>query len=235
MKRWLGFAAAIAMVAIVAGSASAQDQQRQRRPGGGQPGGGFGGGRGMTADPVFLLGQESVQKELSLSEEQVKKVKDFQEKRRAAFQQGGGGGFGNREEMQKRMEEMRKENEKFVGDTLKPEQAKRLNQISLQQRGAGAINDAKIQDDLKFSDEQKEKVKAINEDAARSRRDLGFQPGQPPSEEQRAKMAELNKATNEKLQNILTADQKAKWKEMTGEEFKGKIEAPQFRRPGGGQ
>ncbi len=234
MKRWFGFAAALVVVALAASVASAQEQQQQRQRGQGRgQGGGFGGGMGgMGADPIFLLGQESVQKELTLTEDQIKKVKDLQEKRRSAFGAGGGGGAGgfDREAMQKRMEEQRKENDKFVADTLKPEQAKRLNQIVLQRRGAGALNDPKVQDEIKLTDEQREKIKAINEDMAKSRREL-FQPGQPPSEEARTKMQELTKATNDKLVAVLTADQKTKWTDMTGPKFEGKIETPQFGRP----
>jgi len=41
----------------------------------------------------------------------------------------------------------------------------------------------------------------------------------------------LNNAATEKTLGLLTADQKTKWKEMTGEPFKGEI---RFGPPGGG-
>jgi hypothetical protein len=44
--------------------------------------------------------------------------------------------------------------------------------------------------------------------------------------EVRAKMADLNKKMNEEVMKLLTAEQKAKWKELTGKPFKGKLEFP---------
>jgi Spy/CpxP family protein refolding chaperone len=205
MKRLALWAVALALVALVTPAAWAQRGGR-----GGRGGGGFG--------MVGLLGQQSVQKELNLSDEQVKKVQELQAKAREARQ---GLRDLSREERQAKMQELAKAGEKSVAGLLKPEQMKRLKQISLQLRGAGAFGNPEVAKALNLTDEQKEKLKAIQEETGRAVREL-FQGGGDRAE-MRKKMAELHKGANEKATALLTDDQKAKWKEMTGTPFKGEI------------
>jgi len=73
-----------------------------------------------------------------------------------------------------------------------------------------------IQDKLKLTNEQKEKVKTINQEAGEKMRDL-FQGGF--NEEARTKMTQLLKETMDKITGVMTDDQKKTWKEMTGEPF----------------
>jgi len=180
---------------------------------------------GFRPSPLMLLGQKSVQEELKLSPDQVQKVQAAVEKQMESFQ-----GFRDLsdEERGKKMQEMAKENEKFVADNLKPDQAKRLQQIALQQQGGRALSDEKVAKELNLTDDQKGKIKDILEDTGNQVREL-FQSGF--SEETRTKVRELNNAATEKTLGLLTADQKTKWKEMTGEPFKGEI---RFGPPGGG-
>jgi Spy/CpxP family protein refolding chaperone len=180
---------------------------------------------GFRASPLMLLGQKSVQEELKLSADQTQKIQAALEKQMESFQ--GLRDLGE-EERGKKIQEMAKENEKFVADNLKPEQAKRLHQIALQQQGGRAMADEKVAKELNLTDDQKTKIKDILEDTGNQVREL-FQNGF--SEETRTKMRELNSAATEKVLGILTADQKTKWKEMTGEPFKGEI---RFGPPGGG-
>jgi hypothetical protein len=217
MKRWYVLAATLVIVALATSSASAQ--QQPRRPGGG--GGGFG------ANPMMLLGQESVQQELKMSEDQISKVKAHQEKSLGSFRD-----FGNlsQEERQKKMQEIAQENEKFLGEVLKPEQKKRLDQIALQQRGGDALTDPKVQTALGITDDQKEKIKAIQEDFRKTLGDLRSAGGGGDRAEMAKKMQEMRTANSEKMLKLLTDDQKKKWEEMAGPKFTGKIE---FRRPGG--
>jgi Spy/CpxP family protein refolding chaperone len=215
---------AAAIVAMASSPALAQEQQRQRqRPGG--FGGGFGGGT------TFLLQQKSVQDELKLSEEQVKKIKELADKQRESFR---GLRDLSQEERRTKMQEAAKANEKAVAEILKPEQLKRVKQISLQQQGARALSNPEVATALNLTSEQKDKIKSIQEEARAARGQRG-QRGRP-DEETRKKLEEARKATNEKLMNVLTAEQKTKLKELSGEPFKGEIARPQFggnRRPGG--
>lgn len=228
--RKLGRLALVAAVVAMASSAAlAQEQQRQRqrqRPGGGAGFGGFGGGT------TFLLQQESVQKELKLSEEQVKKIKELSEKQRESFR---GLRDLSQEERRTKMQEAAKANEKAVGEILKPEQLKRVKQISLQRQGARALSNPEIAKVLNLTSEQTDKIKKIQEEARAGRGQRGQ--GGRLDEEARKKLEEARKATNEKIMGVLTAEQKTKLKEMTGEPFKGEITRPQFgggnRRPGG--
>jgi hypothetical protein len=209
-------------------SALAQERQRGQRQQGqrGQRGGfagGFGGGT------LFLLNQKSVQDELKLSEEQVKKAKELSDKQREAF---GGLRDLSQEERRTKIQEQAKATDKAVAEVLKPEQMKRVKQISLQQQGARALSNPEVATALKLTDEQKDKVKSIQEEArtALGQRGQRGQRGRP-SEEELKKLQEARKATNEKLMNVLTDEQKTKWKELSGEPFKGEISRPQFRRP----
>jgi Spy/CpxP family protein refolding chaperone len=218
MKKLSSLMAVAVVLAVATSPALAQRGQRQ----------GFGGGFG--ASPVMLLGQKSVQDELKLTEEQVKKVTQLAEGQRG----GGRGDFANlsREEIQKRMQERAQASQKAINEILKPEQSKRLNQITLQQRGATALSDAQVAEQLKLTAEQKQKVQAIQEDAQTAMREL-FQGGGGNREELQKKMQDFRNSNNEKLMKVLTEEQKTKWKEMQGEPFKGQITFGPGRRGGG--
>lgn len=234
MKRLALSVLALALGAVLASPAFAQP------PGGGR---GFGGGFGRMNE-MMLLGVESVQKELGLSQDQIAKIRERGERaRQGGFQQFQGL---SREEIQQRMEEMRKETEKFLSETLKPEQQKRLKEIALQVqiRNAGllaALMNPENAEKLGITDEQREDFRRLMEDGRRFREELGLggRGGgggfQPPTEEQRKKLEDFRKSQDEKVQKILTDAQKSKLKELTGAEFKGEIPNPfgGGRRPGG--
>lgn len=202
-------AAAVVVMAVSPALAQAQQQR-----GGGR---GFGGG----GIPLFYLTQKSVQEELKLSDEQVKKVTELQEKQREAFQ-----GFGDlsQEERRTKMQEMAKTQNEAITKLLKPEQLKRAKQIALQQQVsrtlAFTLSNEEIAKALNITDEQKEKVRDIQSKAREETQGLGR------DEEGFKKRQEIMKATNEKVMGVLTAEQKAKLKEMQGEPFKGEIANP---------
>lgn len=209
MKSGMRIALVAAVVALSASSVLAQEQQRQRQ---GRGFGGMGGG-GI----LFLLGQKSVQEELKLSDEQIKKVQEMSEKQRESMQ---GLRDLDQEERRTKMQELTQASQKAVAQTLKPEQLKRAKQIALQQ--PNAITGEEVAKELNITDEQKEKMREIRMQSFEEMRDLGR------DEEGAKKRQELTKATNEKMLAVLTAEQKAKLKELQGEPFKGKIERPQF-------
>src|SRR5947207_902846 len=105
MRRWNLIVSAFVVTLCVVGLASAQ------RPGGGPPGG------GLRNDPLALINNESVKKELDISDEQIEKLPDAVQK--------------------------------ALAGVLNPKQLKRLEQIQLQQRGAAAMQEAKVVDRLK--------------------------------------------------------------------------------------
>jgi Spy/CpxP family protein refolding chaperone len=212
MKRLVQITLAAAVVAMAVSPALAQQQQRQR---------GFGGFGGMST--IYLLGQKSVQEELKLSEEQVKKITELQEKQRESFQ---GLRDLSQEERRTKMQEMVKAQSEAVAKILDAKQHKRAMQISLQQQVkfglAFALNNEELAKSLKVTDEQKEKIREVQRSAFEQMRDLGR------DEEGRKKREELMKTANEKVEGALTSEQKTKLKEMQGEPFKGEIQRPQF-------
>jgi Spy/CpxP family protein refolding chaperone len=201
---------AAAVVALVASPALAQ-----RR----------GGGRfGMSG--ISLLSQKSVQDELKLTEDQVKKVAEANEKRRAAFQeirnlQG--------EERTQKLQELAKEGAKTIAGILNEEQAKRFKQISLQVRGVLAVADPAMAGELKITDDQKAKLTHLLDQAGKDLQKIREEAGDN-RDEARKKSAEYRKDLNEKVMQALTDEQKTKWKEMTGKPFKGEIRRGQRRR-----
>jgi Spy/CpxP family protein refolding chaperone len=213
------FVTAAAIAALAVSPALAQ------RP---RPGAGSGAGiSGLT-----LLGNKSVQEELKLTDDQVKKVTDLAKKQgtaRQALRELEG------EERAKKMQEMAKEGDKMVAEILKPEQAKRLKQIQLQQQGSQAFNNPEVAKELKFTDEQKSKLREIQQDAEKQRAALRQPGGGGDRTEAFKKMSEINKATTEKAMALLTPEQQATWKTLAGEPFKGEIRLFQGGggRPGG--
>jgi Spy/CpxP family protein refolding chaperone len=187
---------------------------------------------GNSFGKAMLLSQESVQKELKLSEEQLGKVKGIGGKQgeamREAFKELFQGG--NFEDMRKKLEEFAAKVNKEAEGVLDKDQNKRLDQISLQvtekQQGLyAALRYGKgVAEELKITDEQKGKIQDIQDELQKETAELFkslFQGGN--REEMRKKMQEATKNANDKMVKVLDDDQKKKLTELKGEEFKGEI------------
>jgi len=187
-------------------------------PGGGRGGfGGFGGGN--------LLSNKSVQEELKLTEEQVTKVKEFGDKLRTEFPRPEPGAQIDREKMAENMKKRTEMTATFVKDTLTEEQAKRYKQIQAQLGGImAAVNNEETAKALKITDEQKDKLKEINDQSRKDMQEL-FQGGGFRDPETQKKLQTLRKETGEKAMGVLTSEQKKSWEEMTGKPFEIKMEA----------
>jgi Spy/CpxP family protein refolding chaperone len=248
MKTLLRMMLSTALVVVFVANVSAQG-----RPGGG---GGFGmmGGRGGMSAYGMLAMSKPLQEELKLSEEQVKKIeeamKPINEKMREAFggggRPGGGGQRPSEEEMKKRADAMKAiadDTKKAVESAIKPEQSKRLSQINYQMMGTAAFSDEGVQKELKVTDSQKDKIKSISDELREDTMKIfqngpRLQFGQQPSEEDRKKMEENTKKTTalakeaaDKIDELMTDEQKKQWKEMIGE----KVDTAKFRPQFGGQ
>src|SRR5437588_832557 len=81
---------------------------------------------------LMLLRQKSVRQDLKIPKEEREKIFDFTYKQHEAAEQALKLAGAERKET---FEKMRKENEKFLEETLKPEQRKRLDQITMQVAG----------------------------------------------------------------------------------------------------
>jgi hypothetical protein len=217
----------------------------------------------IQRNPASLLTNEGVQKELKIDEDQAKALREKLAARSLGFGFGGKGGGGkgpNAEEAKERMtkfmdklgqlkdvpeekleakihEVFKDEIEGPMKDAeqiLKPDQIKRLKQISRQQNVLASLTDDDVVKELKIEDEQKTKLKKISHDLQEDLGELqraaggGGMGGFRVSPETREKMTALRKEATEKGVNVLTAEQKEKWKGLTGEPFEVKFE---FRRP----
>ena len=251
------------LVLVLAATAAHAQDAKKGRGGFGQGPGGFGGLGGFRASGAQLLGIAEVQKELSVSDEQKGLLEDMQAEMRRGFGGGGAGGFDFQnasdeerrkffEEMQKRGVEQAKKADEMISMILEPKQLDRLNQLKVQRDGVFGL----VQDDmakkLGLSDEQKEKMTKLRDDAM-PRFDGGgaggfqaFRNLQNASDEEKAaakaKMQEEGKKMQERMDKartdmlaVLTAEQKDTFDKLQGKKFE--FPGPQFGfgggRPGG--
>jgi serine/threonine protein kinase len=162
-----------------------------------------------------LLGQPAVQDDLGLSEEERQRVARLAKERRTASWEVR---RLDSQEARARIDGLAAQEKALVAG-LAPEQARRLKQIALQLRGAHAFGDAEVAGALGLTPEQREQVRAIEEGARRS---MGGppRPGGPHPEWPRS---DRLKDVSVDLLAVLTPDQEAKWKELTGEPLKGEV------------
>jgi hypothetical protein len=173
---------------------------------------------GSLTNAILLLDQKPIQEELKLDKEQAAKVADAFKKQlttRQAIRDL------EAEERPKKIAELDKESEKIALDILKPEQTKRFHQIALQVLGPRAFTRPQVIVALKLTDGQKVQVDEVLKEVANQVKGLR-QPGGNRSAVQK-KMRELAKAGQDKIVQTLSNDQKTKWKELTGETFKGEV------------
>jgi hypothetical protein len=214
MRAMLRGIVGLGVFALLAGPAFAQGR-------------GFGmfGGRGGIA---MLIGNASVQSELKLDDQQKEKAKEVADKNREKFQAARQGLEGlEGEERRTKFQELAKEvNEstlKAIGEFMKPEQITRLKQISYQERGAPAFSDPEVATKLNLTDSQKGDIKTIVDESNEQMRDLRQQ-FQDDREGAMKKMAEIRKATLEKVTAKLNDEQQKQWKELIGAPFEVKYE-----------
>ncbi|QYK56494.1 MAG: hypothetical protein KF733_03215 [Fimbriimonadaceae bacterium] len=214
-------------LAVFAALASAQ----------GRGGGGMMMGRGGGS--TFLLQRPDVQADLKLTSDQKSKLDALQAKMRDAMQgmRGNAGQGGDRQAMMQEFAKMRQENDKAVKEILTPQQAKRLDELDIQIAGNGVLVRPEIQEKLGLSDDQKKQIADLQQrmfDTMRETMDR-VQNQEIDREEAQAETQNLRKKNEEAMGAVLTAEQKAKLKELGGAPFKMDPNwRPQNRFGGGG-
>jgi Spy/CpxP family protein refolding chaperone len=102
--------------------------------------------------------------------------------------------------------------------SLSTEQSKRFDQICLQAHGLQAFASRCVDEKLKLTDDQKSKIREIVE---ASRSSFASAPNRDASEQERTearnKRAAAHKENMAKVQSLLTDDQKHAWQEVIGE------------------
>jgi hypothetical protein len=194
-----------------------------------------------------LLQAESVQNELKITDEQKGKIKELMGKLGEIVKQYmlGMGGLtpdqqkAKQQEMQKALVEGVKEAEKGMTEMLQPQQNERLRQIRLQIQGTAAVNDPEVAKSLELTDQQREQLKTINEQHKEQITKLIGQLRDTPPEQRAAKQAEIHekakqisKEAVEKIEQLLTAEQKQKLESLKGEKFDLSTLRPQHPGPG---
>jgi Spy/CpxP family protein refolding chaperone len=228
MRNSMRWVAAVSVALMVVSAATAQPPQRGQRGGG---------GFGNRTTPQFLLANEDVQKELKLTDEQKDKVKAFAPAQGQGGRGGAGGGGRQRGQGGQgggQNSEQAQAAEKFVKESLTADQQKRFKQIRVQVMGVPAFADEDVQTALKFTDDQKTKIKTLVDDYNKDVRELMPQRGQGGGggggnanfQEIAQKREALTKTYTEKAQAVLTADQKTAWKDYIGAEFKLQARRP---------
>lgn len=252
------FATAVLAVALLALVASDAFAQQPGRRGGGQGGpGGFGGrgggpggpggfgGRGGGDMTLSLLQMEPVQTELQIGPDQQEAIGKLVEQSRG--ERPDRSQFENMTDDERRQFFEQRQSEaaaraaqtkEKLEEVLLPEQMERLDQIALQLRGVGALNDDDIAGKLKITAEQKEKLQQVQEEQrskmGEKMREL-FSSGD--RENMREAFGKLREEMEEAVLAVLTSEQRSQFDEMKGDEF----EMPEgfgrggFGGPGGGR
>lgn len=219
-KSWM-IVAAIAAVAVMVQVSMAQ-------PGEGRRGRGIGGGFGGPPTPVRLLALKEVQDALKLTDDQINKLKDvnqrLREDMRALMQDGGG-----REQVQKLMEETTAK----VNEILDEGQQKRLLGIFVQVNGANAVLDPGVSKELNVTDDKKKQLEEIRQKNMDAMRELfrGARDQEGGREAIREKADKLREEEGKAMLAVLTSEQQTQLEELKGE--KVEIDLSQLRGPGG--
>ena len=179
---------------------------------------------GLRTRGLSLLQQESVQRDLGMSFDQVANITLISQKRqdaRDALKDA------TKEERDRKAIVESFEIDKEIRGLLDPEQLVRLKQVALQLRGTRAWGEDEVVKRLKLTHDQRVQLATIRDEYDTKRRDLQKVENK---QEQQKKSDEL-KTTEERLLAVLDATQLAKWQDMVGAPFAGEIKRPD-RGPG---
>jgi Spy/CpxP family protein refolding chaperone len=218
--------------------------------GGGGFGGGGSGGGGFASCRLAPLLQKPVQRELKLTANQLKKLRELQAKQEEGMRRMTAGInfetlFKSPDSLTKQYQELAATAEKTVDEILTVPQRQRLREISLQQRGGHALPDPDVAEALKLTEEQRQQIQTVQIEAGKELQTLAMHEmqglmefkgnpfdfrqafdkmgkGQKAFEKLVKKSEELSKSTSKKLLDVLTPEQTDEWKKLLGKPFKSK-------------
>jgi Spy/CpxP family protein refolding chaperone len=170
-----------------------------------------------TTIQLILLRQKSVQQELKLTPEVIKKIIEFTNKEYEAAQKAE---KLSEKEREQKFQELEKANEKFLADNLTAPQRKRLEQVTMQVTGLQQLTRPEVIKALSITEEQQQKFKEMQKEA---RKELEEIIGAKNREGRNEKLAKLRAEIDKKVLAVLTDKQKEIAKELVGEPFKGEI------------
>ena len=210
------FLAALGLVLLMTTSASAQF-------------------RGMRFPPslqnIFMLRQEAVQKELGVTDEQKKTLSELAAQLQAeAMEIISGLQDLSPEEQKEHMPELMKmvgekgkDIQEKVDKVLDQKQLARMKELSLQSRGAAALEDDEVSATLKISDDQKTKLVAVREEGNKKMEEamaaLRGGGGGGDAGDIRQKMMDMRKELGDKALAVLSPEQREQFEKMKGAKF----------------
>ncbi|HUY33493.1 MAG TPA: hypothetical protein VMV69_12150 [Pirellulales bacterium] len=166
---------------------------------------------------VMLLRQHSVRKELKLTDDEAEKIHKFTSQQWKKAQHVSALG---EKERDRKFDEMTKENERFLEETLTKDQKKRLDQITLQVAGLLCVTRPHVASKLKLTSEQKKRAPQLQKEARDEMEELIHSTSDGEKQE---KLSELRQTSKKRLLELLTDEQESEWKKMTGAPFKGDL------------
>jgi Spy/CpxP family protein refolding chaperone len=171
-----------------------------------------------TTAQLLLLRQKSVQKELKLNDDAVKKIMEFTNMEADEY----GKALKNLKDKERtaKFDELEKANKKFLEDNLSADQRKRLEQITLQVSGVYQLGRPEVVKALSLTEEQQTKFEDLQKETRKALEEIIKATDRAGKTE---KLAKLREETSKKIMAVLTDEQKAKVKEIVGEPFKGEI------------
>jgi Spy/CpxP family protein refolding chaperone len=180
---------------------------------------------------VFMLGGDAVQKELAISEEQKKSLSELSDQLRAdALEIFSSLQDLTPEEQKEHMPELMKmigekgsAMQEKIDKMLDDKQKARLKELSLQSRGATALEDDEVVAALKISDEQKQKLADVREEGNKlieqAMQALRGGGGGGDAGELRKKMGAMRKELTDKAMAVLTPEQLKQLEKLKGTKF----------------
>jgi RNA polymerase sigma factor (sigma-70 family) len=172
--------------------------------------------------PLLFLTHKSVQEDLKMTDQQVKKAETAFQKHSEAAEN-----LRDLKQADRRMKELELSREalRTIRDVLDAGQQKRLRQISLQQQGARVLDSYRagtgpIIKELGLSEDQQGEIRELIRAATKKGQEVRQGDG-PYSVEADEKMKAIQKELNDKVLSVLTREQKTKWNEMIGKPFTG--------------
>lgn len=180
--------------------------------------------QGGAGGPGGLLFHPDVKKDLKITEDQSGKLQSALnkvfEKYKGDFEK-----FQKNppspKDAEKTMRAFQEDSEKAVAGVLDAKQLKRFRQIEWQINGVGALQDPDLQKEVKLTDEQKKKLEEIFRDSSQK-----FQQLQQRRETSQAKYEAVRKEAEDKVNGMLSEEQKKNWKEAQGPKFEISRPAP---------
>ncbi len=199
----------------------------------------------------YLLRNADVKKDLLASVEQCERIdqraRQQDEQNKKSFHD-----FFRLTPEQKRQRDLERarDADRAIRAVLTPEQMARLRQIALQVRGLGAFQDLEVARELKLTLAQRERIRGIEAG-------LFLPPWGPPGLAKggpgdrkgpkhhhrgpgpfgwagKGITEQARKAAMDKALAVLNREQRARWQELTGKRFEGKVDFPGFGFPGFG-